>query len=548
MSRPSLCSLLPLISAFSLAVPSLVGCGTPEEIYVEPQRTPEAREVDFIVEINTAHPEFDSEWLNAVEAATHVEGGAEGLSLRALAKRASNRTEVVLVEVLIENTSEQHLTDATLRVETDGELFDLTTDPFGAATEQRVFPIGGIVAGGQTWLRLGVPASGSLERLSITLTGETTERQATHSAPIAISPDGAEVWVSMTEADRVVVLDAATNERLEQLAVQGSPRGLAISSDGALVLVARASDNAVVVIDRLTREVVQTFAEEIVGREPRNIVITPDGSRALVTAFVGDRVTVLARRGDRYELERTVAVGRRPAGLSVSPDSNTALIAHFLPRNTIRDNEAWISVLDIATGAVHEEPIRDLLNIDGSECLGEALGVSPSRVESEAVANQLAGVFMHPSGSYSWIPNVQAGPAPILEQGPNTVELSVGFEPRPAEAAPGFLTILDSRVPAETKPLRQPASLDSPRERDYLDCQKHVLQIEGGVNETAASNSDLTSTSFVAFDAQYTGLAPMGAPRFVTFTPERAPGPRPLLRLRRAQRPRRGELGADRPR
>ena len=104
--------------------------------------------------------------------------------------------------------------------------------------------------------------------------------------------------------------------------------------------------NALHVIDRVSREVVQSFGEaDGIGRDPRHVVSSADGSHAYVSAYVGEQITALSRYGDRFEISAVQPVGRRPTGLGLSPEGDALYVSHFLPRGPVKDNEGWVSTL-----------------------------------------------------------------------------------------------------------------------------------------------------------------------------------------------------------
>ncbi|NIS31647.1 MAG: hypothetical protein GWO04_17620, partial [Actinobacteria bacterium] len=68
---------------------------------------------------------------------------------------------------------------------------------------------------------LGVPVS--RETLTLTVRGVDSARVSSSSAPIAVTPDGTEVWAAFPDGDVVSIIDAATDARLAQVAIDGRP-------------------------------------------------------------------------------------------------------------------------------------------------------------------------------------------------------------------------------------------------------------------------------------------------------------------------------------
>jgi DNA-binding beta-propeller fold protein YncE len=169
-------------------------------------------------------------------------------------------------------------------------------------------------------------------QFSVMVAGRGTRFAATRSERLALTPAGDEVWTTVAEANRVVIVDTAKAEAVAQIEVPGAPRGMAITTDARYALTVAPKCNQLVVIDRASREVVQRFGEaQGVGREPLEVVLSADGARAYVSSYVGDALAVFERRAQGFAHVKTLPTGRRPTGLSVSPDGRAVFVAHLLP-------------------------------------------------------------------------------------------------------------------------------------------------------------------------------------------------------------------------
>lgn len=113
------------------------------------------------------------------------------------------------------------------------------------------------------------------------------------------------------DASPVVVFDANTHDLVARIAVDISPYALALSKDGAKLYVSNWSSRSVSVVDTATNKAVQTIA---VGSNPNDIVMAPDGR--LYVACSGDNtVYVIDTRSDAV-IERisTTLHPRAPEG------------------------------------------------------------------------------------------------------------------------------------------------------------------------------------------------------------------------------------------
>ena len=286
------------------------------------------------------------------------------------------------------------------------------------------------------------------------------------------------------------------------------------------LLVVSADANELAVVDRATRRVVQTLGEaDGIGRDPRHVVVAPDGTRAWVSAFVGDRITALSRRGDRWAVAGTLAVGRRPSGLSITPDGKTLYVAHFLPRGLIADNEAWVSVVDTATLAEVRQAIwRDDGDPSEMTCLLGRFGLTPDRAAElsfEAVPGALAGVFLTPAGDHGYVPATELAPIPIFEGDPSKAQIGAVL----GANNPAFLLPLDAHDRAAAGPLANPGGVD------YIDdttgfarCKRPRLELEFGTRLPMKDDPTELYAPGVATPSFATPLSETGVIRFVGYS------------------------------
>ncbi|MCC7541079.1 MAG: beta-propeller fold lactonase family protein [Deltaproteobacteria bacterium] len=491
-----------------------------------PDIVPEPVAASWSVELNLDHGALDTTLLSPTADPVRVETAvaADGLSLHAFVKRARGRDGFVWLDLFAVSTRPTGLRDVALAItsSTEVSLVDWTNDPFADAPITEPLQLGRMAPEGFVRASVGVRATTGRVVLTLRLEGTASAYTSRSSSPIAMSPDGSEVWAAFPDGDVVAVLDAASDSRVAQVAIEGRPRSVAITPDGRFVLIAAASANTVTVVERASRQVVRVFGEDDgIGREPRHVVVAPDGSRALVSAYVGDTLTSLVRRGDRFEVEASVAVGRRPSGLSIAPDSRIALVAHFLPRGTVSDNEGWISTVTLDPLALRNEvTIHDHFNADSAHCIADVFGVSPERLVTEGVPTQLAGVFLDPAGNEGWTPGTRAaGSAIAWEAGPGGREgLEALVSLRPGELVPPFVFLFDTRRPEAAERTLVPGALERPVSPDYVRCARFQAELELVDRHVIPSAPDQQVNNFLAFPSGIAGLSESGVMRFVGFT------------------------------
>ena len=151
---------------------------------------------------------------------------------------------------------------------------------------------------------------------------------------VAISPDGATIYVTDPIAGLVYPVDFATSAVGAPIAVPSAtaPQTIAITPDGSFALVA--SNAGVTPIDLATRVPRPLIP---VGGTPHSIAITPDGTTAYVVIDSGGVVPIT----------NSVAGSVIPAaagsfGIAITPDGRTAYVAQRLKNTTLP--------IDLATG------------------------------------------------------------------------------------------------------------------------------------------------------------------------------------------------------
>jgi YVTN family beta-propeller protein len=130
-----------------------------------------------------------------------------------------------------------------------------------------------------------------------TLTG-TFAAGGAYPYDIEISRDGATLWSSNTAANTVTAIDIASGAIAARIPVGKGPQAMALSPDGARLYVACSDDDRVDVIDTTTRTLADTFdltgdPDGLRHGNVNGLTLSPDGTRLYVTAAGMNRVDVV---------------------------------------------------------------------------------------------------------------------------------------------------------------------------------------------------------------------------------------------------------------
>ena len=133
---------------------------------------------------------------------------------------------------------------------------------------------------------------------------------------IAVSPDGATLYVASEDTGRVMFMDAKRGIIRATLVVGGEPEGLAASPDGKLVYATSEEDSTIAVIDAVQPQVLARIA---VGKRPRSIAFLRS-ARAFVPGENDASLSVIDVATSKVARRTTIASkGARPMGVVVAP-------------------------------------------------------------------------------------------------------------------------------------------------------------------------------------------------------------------------------------
>jgi PQQ-dependent catabolism-associated beta-propeller protein len=134
---------------------------------------------------------------------------------------------------------------------------------------------------------------------------------------IGRSPDGKEIYVALSEEDRIAVIDPGTLKVLRSFPAGKDPETFAVHPNGRLYL-SNEDDAKATVIDPKTGQVV---AEISVGLEPEGVAISPDGKHVVVTSESANMLHVIGVPA--HTVESNILVGARPRAAVFAADNKT---------------------------------------------------------------------------------------------------------------------------------------------------------------------------------------------------------------------------------
>ena len=274
--------------------------------------------------------------------------------------------------------------------------------------------------------------------------GNQARLTESYSSPIALTTDGAYVWVANPDNDSVSVMNVAgdKNQKVVEIPVGDEPRCVAITPDNKKVYVTNALSGNVYVLDALTYKTLSTIK---VGTEPFGCALTLDGKKLYVANLASDDVSVIDSNTDKVTKTIT-GVGDQPRGIAVGEvgGQTKIYVTQFLAqsRNDLRPidqkegfddgREGRVTVISAATDTVTNTivlaPKATGFKSDGStlaKVVFDAANVA-TKIDTTAFPNQLESIVIR--GNRAYLPNTASSP-----NGP--VKFNVNVQ--------GFLSVID---------------------------------------------------------------------------------------------------------
>ncbi|MHC8441980.1 MAG: PQQ-dependent catabolism-associated beta-propeller protein [Candidatus Eutrophobiaceae bacterium] len=155
------------------------------------------------------------------------------------------------------------------------------------------------------------------------INGETLEVEAeipigNRPRGIGISPDGLEVYVAVSEENKIVVFDPRSLEILREFQSGSDPETFAVHPNGNIYISNEDDAKASVYDPRTGVEII----EIPVGLEPEGVAISPDGSKVIVTSESTNMLHVI--KVPEHIIIGNVLVGARPRSAVFSADGSMA--------------------------------------------------------------------------------------------------------------------------------------------------------------------------------------------------------------------------------
>jgi PQQ-dependent catabolism-associated beta-propeller protein len=144
------------------------------------------------------------------------------------------------------------------------------------------------------------------------------------------------VYVSNEKGNSITIIDTDKLEAIKTVKVGRRPRGIELTNDGSELFICAGDDDTIQVLDTKTLQITGSLPS---GPDPELMTLSPDGKTVYVSNENDNLVTMIdAKRKERIG---DVPVGVEPEGMALSPDgkilvntSETTNMAHLIDTQT----------------------------------------------------------------------------------------------------------------------------------------------------------------------------------------------------------------------
>jgi YVTN family beta-propeller protein len=202
-----------------------------------------------------------------------------------------------------------------------------------------------------------------------------------HSDNIAISKKGDTLYIANIDVNSVTIFNTKTKKKEAEIRVGKEPRQLALSPDEQWLYVSCMYDDRVDIISLKERKVVGHLKT---GIEPFGLVTSQDGQTLYVANYRSGTLSVFDL--EKKEKKTEIKIGDRPRALALTADGKKLYVTQYL--------DAKISVVDTKQNRVLKEI---------------ALAPSPDKADrkkSQGIPNTLEQIVIAPDGKKAYIPHL----------------------------------------------------------------------------------------------------------------------------------------------
>ncbi len=210
---------------------------------------------------------------------------------------------------------------------------------------------------------------------------EIVRDHSVHSDNMILNEKGDTLYVANMDINTVSIVDAKSKKVLEEISVGKEPRQLALSPDGESLYVSCLYDNRVDVISTKKKKVMDSIKT---GIQPYGLVTSQNGDKLYVANYQTGTLSVIdtANRKEKKEIN----IGDRPRTVTITKDGKKLYIPHYL--------DGSISVIDTE----REKVVKKITLAESPD--------KPDRKKSQGMPNTIEQFVISPDGTKAFVPHL----------------------------------------------------------------------------------------------------------------------------------------------
>ena len=182
----------------------------------------------------------------------------------------------------------------------------------------------------------------------------------TYSSPeyVALAPDGKTIYVTAATAKKILKIDSATDQVVEEWVLKANPSGIAVATNGTLYVTGGDEQGKLFKVNAAGK----TLESLAVGHTPLAPVVSADGKIVYLLNRFNNNVMVID--AEKMKVVETIPVVREPHAAVLAGGGKLLFVANHLPYVRATDDvvAATVSVIDTATRKV----LKNLMLPNGS--------------------------------------------------------------------------------------------------------------------------------------------------------------------------------------
>jgi YVTN family beta-propeller protein len=232
-----------------------------------------------------------------------------------------------------------------------------------------------------TFLSAAIAVIASCQHEQANANKEAVRDHSVHSDNMVLNDRGDTLYVANMDVNTVSIVDVKTKKVKAEVPVGKEPRQLTLSPDGMYVYVSCLYDDQVDVISVKEQKVIDSIK---VGIQPFGLVTSPNGDTLYVANYQSGTLSIVDT--DKAKEEKEIKIGDRPRTLALTKDGEKLYVPHYL--------DGSISVVD-----TKEQKVTKTIELAASPDL-------PDRKKSQGLPNTIEQFVISPDGKKALVPHL----------------------------------------------------------------------------------------------------------------------------------------------